>query len=100
MHFGVCNATTIIESLMETVLLGLTYDVCLVYLDDVIIIGRTFQKHLLNLRKVFQRIRETTRQSVNFKERSKVPRSYCLTRGYIYRPWKIVSCPRMANLKE
>jgi hypothetical protein len=37
---------------------GLTYDSCLVYLDDVIVIGRTFQEHLLNLRKLFERFRE------------------------------------------
>jgi hypothetical protein len=28
------------------------------YLDGVILIGRTFLEHLLNLRKVFQRFRE------------------------------------------
>jgi hypothetical protein len=43
---------------METVLRGLTYDSCLVYLDDVIVIGRTFQEHILKLRKVFERFRE------------------------------------------
>jgi hypothetical protein len=43
---------------METVLLGFTYDSCLRHLDDVIILGRTFQEHLLNLRKVFERFRE------------------------------------------
>jgi hypothetical protein len=30
-----------------------------VYLDDVVIIGHTFEEHLLNLRKVFQRFRES-----------------------------------------
>jgi hypothetical protein len=39
---------------METVLRGLTYDSCLVYLDDVIVIGRTFQEHLLNLQSVLR----------------------------------------------
>jgi hypothetical protein len=34
------------------------YDSCLVYLDDVIVIGHTFQGHVLNLRKVFERLRE------------------------------------------
>jgi hypothetical protein len=29
-----------------------------VYLDDVIVVGRTFQEHLLNLQNVFQRFRE------------------------------------------
>jgi hypothetical protein len=43
---------------METVLGGLAGESCLVHLDDVIVIGRTFQEHLLNLRKVFQRFRE------------------------------------------
>jgi hypothetical protein len=43
---------------MESVLRGLTYEACLVYLDDVIVIGRTFQKQLDNLQKVFQRLRE------------------------------------------
>jgi hypothetical protein len=41
---------------METVLRGLACDLCLVYLDDGIVIGHTFQEHLLNLRKVFERL--------------------------------------------
>jgi hypothetical protein len=58
MPFGLCNATATFERLMETVLRGLTYDSCLVYLDDVIVIGRTFPEHLRNLKKVFERLRE------------------------------------------
>jgi hypothetical protein len=58
MPFGHCNAPATYVRLMETVLRGLTYDSCLVYLDDVIVIGRTFEEHLLKLRKVFQRFRE------------------------------------------
>jgi len=55
--FGLCNAPATFERLMESVLRGLTYDACLVYLDDVIVSGRTFQEQLDKLRKVFQRIR-------------------------------------------
>jgi hypothetical protein len=58
MHFGLCNAPATFERLMETVLRGLTYDSCLVYLDDVIVIGRTFPEHLRNLKKLFERLRE------------------------------------------
>jgi hypothetical protein len=58
LSFGLRNAPATFELLMETVLRGLTYDLCLVYLDDVIVIGNTFQEHILNLRKVIERFRE------------------------------------------
>jgi hypothetical protein len=58
MPFGLCNVPATFERLMEAVLRGLTYDSCLVYLDDVIVIGRTFQENILNLRKVFEQFRE------------------------------------------
>jgi hypothetical protein len=58
MPFALCNAPATFERLMETVLRGLTYESCLVYLDDVIVIGSTFEEHLLNLRKVFERFRD------------------------------------------
>ncbi|XP_035212245.1 uncharacterized mitochondrial protein AtMg00860-like [Stegodyphus dumicola] len=37
---------------METVLHGLSYESCLVYLDDIIIVGCTFDEHLENIREV------------------------------------------------
>jgi hypothetical protein len=58
MPFGLRNAPATFERLMETVLRGLTYDSCLVYLDDVIMIGSTFVEHILNLWKVFEWFRE------------------------------------------
>jgi hypothetical protein len=59
MPFRLCNVPATFERLMETVSRGLTYEPCFGYLDDVIVISRTFQEHLLNLRKVFQRFRES-----------------------------------------
>jgi hypothetical protein len=44
---------------MDLVLAGLQWSECLVYLDDVIILGRTFDEHLRNIQLVLQRIRES-----------------------------------------
>ncbi|GFU59824.1 retrovirus-related Pol polyprotein from transposon 297 [Trichonephila clavipes] len=46
----------LLERLMETVLKGLTFEACLIYLDDVIIGGRTFEEHLQNIRKVLSKL--------------------------------------------
>jgi hypothetical protein len=56
MPIGFCNAPATFErSFMETVLQDLTYDSCLEYLEEIIVTGRTFQEHLLNLQKMFHR---------------------------------------------
>lgn len=41
---------------METVLAGLQWDICLVYLDDIIIMGKTFDEMMVNLGRVFDRL--------------------------------------------
>ncbi len=43
---------------MELVLAGLARKICMVYIDDIIVIGDTFHNHLENLTKVFTRLRE------------------------------------------
>ncbi|GFW33659.1 retrovirus-related Pol polyprotein from transposon 297 [Trichonephila clavipes] len=50
MHFGLCNAPATFERLMETALGGLSYEACLVYLNDIIIMRRSFEEHLKNIR--------------------------------------------------
>ena len=54
--FGLTNAPAVFERLMEQVLRGLQWEKCLVYLDDIIILGSSFDKQLENLRLVFDRI--------------------------------------------
>ena len=58
MPFGLCNAPATFQRLMDLVLSGLQWSQCLVYLDDVIVLGRTFEDHLDNLHQVLQRLRE------------------------------------------
>jgi hypothetical protein len=43
---------------MQTVLRDLTPQVCLVYLDDIIVLGRDTEEHIRNLRSVFERFRQ------------------------------------------
>ncbi|CAG2205409.1 Retrovirus-related Pol polyprotein from transposon 17.6 [Mytilus edulis] len=57
MPFGLCCAAQTFERLMETVLAGLQWEVCLVYLDDIIVFGKTLDDMLVNLRTVFDRLR-------------------------------------------
>ena len=57
MPFGLCNAPATFQRLMDMILAGLQWSSCLVYLDDVIIIGKTFPEHIHHLRDVFERLR-------------------------------------------
>ena len=53
MPFGLCNAPATFERLMERVLNGLQWRTALVYLDDVIVYGGTFEEELERLEEVF-----------------------------------------------
>ena len=57
MPFGLCNAPATFERLMEVVLSGLHWKALLVYLDDIIVFGTSFQEELQRLREVFVRMR-------------------------------------------
>ena len=59
MPFGLCNAPVTFQRLMEKVLHGLVGKVCLVYLDDVLVLGKEFDEHLRNLELVWERLRES-----------------------------------------
>ena len=58
MPFGLCNAPATFRRLMSSVLAGLIPESCPVYLDDIVVVGSTFEEHLVNLERVFQRLRE------------------------------------------
>jgi hypothetical protein len=56
MPFGLKGAPATFERLMETVLTGLQWDICLIYLDDVIVLGCSFEDMVTNLKKVHDRL--------------------------------------------
>ena len=54
MPFGLCNAPA---RLMDRVLAGLPPETAMVYIDDILVSGQTFQEQLDNLEQVFQCLR-------------------------------------------
>jgi len=46
MPFSLCNGPATFQRLMESVLAGLSRGCCMVYLDDVLVIGKDFTEHL------------------------------------------------------
>ena len=55
--FGICNAPATFSRLMDRVLSGLHWEMCLFYLDDIIVFSSTWEEHLARLRQVFERLR-------------------------------------------
>lgn len=58
MPFGLCNAPATFERMMDTVLKGLKWNICLCYLDDIIVYASDFREHQKRLRRVLRCIRE------------------------------------------
>ena len=56
MSFGLCNAPATFQRLMDKMLDGLKFKKCLVYIDDIVIFGKTFKETLDNFQEVLTRI--------------------------------------------
>ena len=57
MPFGLCNAPATFQRTMQSVLAGLEWRDCFVYIDDILIASATFEEHLQHLEQVFDRLR-------------------------------------------
>jgi len=57
MPFGLCNAGATFQRLVDIVLSGLTYEICLAYIDDIVLFSRTIDEHFDRLRSVLERLR-------------------------------------------
>ena len=58
MPMGLKNAPATFQRAMNYVLRGLIEVICFVYLDDIIIYGRTLEEHFKNLSLLLQRLKE------------------------------------------
>ena len=59
MPFGLYNTPATFQHAMDLVLAGLNWSHCLVHLDNIIVMERSFCEHLDNLQVVFTRLRES-----------------------------------------
>ncbi|KAL5486484.1 hypothetical protein EMCRGX_G018971 [Ephydatia muelleri] len=58
MPFGLCNAPATFQRLMDRVLGTLKWSSCLVYFDDIIVVGSSFGDHLRHIASVLMKLRE------------------------------------------
>ncbi|TPX29986.1 hypothetical protein SmJEL517_g06300, partial [Synchytrium microbalum] len=58
MPFGLTNAPATFQRVMDMALVGLKWQCCLVYLDDIIVFSNTFDQHLQDIEKVLKRLLE------------------------------------------
>jgi len=56
MPFGLCNAPATFQRLMDVAMTGLNFEICLVYLDDIIVFSKDVPTHLKRLEMLFQRL--------------------------------------------
>jgi len=58
MPFGLCNAPATYQRLMNLLLAGLTWQSCLVYIDDILVYSPDFKTHVEDLSRVLTRLSE------------------------------------------
>ena len=64
---GLASAPGDFQNLMELIMSGLSYEVALVYLDDIIIFGRSLEEHLNRLVLVLGRLKDAGLKSKGSK---------------------------------
>ncbi|BHF70456.1 hypothetical protein SprV_0301350700 [Sparganum proliferum] len=66
MPFGLANAPSTFQRLMNQVLAQLIPTSCLVYMDDIIVLGKDFDSHLKNIKAVFNSLRQASNDAGKF----------------------------------
>ncbi|KAL6469078.1 hypothetical protein MHYP_G00226020 [Metynnis hypsauchen] len=92
MPFGLFNAPATFQRLVDRVLAGLQWEMCLVYLDDIIVLGKDVSEMLQHLSQVFDRLLQA-----NLKLK---PSKCCLFRRQVAYLGHIVSAQGIATDPE
>src|SRR6218665_457805 len=56
--FGMCNSPATFSRMMNLVMAGLSFEICLIYLDDIIIFAEDLETHFERLEIVLQRLQD------------------------------------------
>jgi hypothetical protein len=56
MPFGLCNAPSSWQRLMDLLMTGLNWHGVLIYLDDLLVFGKDFDEHYFRLKEVLTRL--------------------------------------------
>ena len=54
MPLGLCNGPATFQRLMQTVLAGLEWKSCFVYIDDILVCSQTLEDYIRDLRQIFE----------------------------------------------
>ena len=54
--FGLVNAPALFQRAVSLAMQGLTWQLCLVYMDDIIVYSKTFEDHIAHIEQVFKRL--------------------------------------------
>ena len=85
MSFGLANAPSTFERLMENVLRGLQWEICLLYMDDIISPCSTISDGLIRLENIFKRLQQANLKLKPLKcifFQKEVLRTYCVRSWY------------------
>jgi len=52
--FGLCNAGSTFQRVMDLAVRGMNFDLCLVYLDDIVVFSKTLEEHTRRLELLFE----------------------------------------------
>ena len=106
--FGLVNAPRTFQRMMDVLLAGLKWYACLIYIDDIVIFGRTFEEHTSRLKTVLTRIGDAglklKLKKCSFAARNLLILGHVVSdKGISLDPGKINAVeqfPRPNNLKE